>query len=380
MPSNPLRQLKKFGQSIWLDSLSRDMLVSGKLQQLIDQDGLDGVTFNPVVFGKAVDCGEYDQAIQYLIQKNKDLPTIYQTLVTEDSQRAADIFRSVFYLRSKGDGGFVNLEVSPLLAHDPLALMVEVRRLWAWVNSPNIFIKIPATPAGLAVMPHLISEGININVLLFGGLPVYGKAVQAYLAGLLKRAEVGLPLGEVESVASFFLSPIDELVDSRLEQMSASHGPNAGLAAELRGQVAIASAKKAYQLYKEIFHGDQFRQLEKFGAKVQRLGWISATAGNPDLGETKYVEALIGPETINLMPLQTLENYRDNGQPAPRLEENPAAAAEVLDRLFELDINLDEIGAQLETEALQRSMTTHHDLLHTLRAQYEQRELVLVAA
>jgi transaldolase len=315
---------------------------------------------------------------------------IYQALVVEDIRWAADVLRSV-YNHTNGDGGFVSLEVSPHLAHDTEGTIEEARRLWTAVNRPNLFIKVPATRAGVPAIRQLISEGININVTLLFSVPRYKEVAQAYIAGLARRAEVGHPIDMIHSVASFFLSRIDVLVDKQLEAAMKEDSSNTPLAQELKGQVAIASAKVAYQIYQEIFNEGQFLALRTRGARVQRLLWASTGAKNPDYSDVKYVEALIGPQTINTMPLETLEAYRDHGQPELRLADAPnlptlsvgtqaastsekgiSGAYETLSNLSRLGINLAQVSQQLEAEGIQKFVEPYDKLMAALEQKYEQ--------
>jgi transaldolase len=362
MKSNPLLQLQQLGQSIWLDTLSRHLLTSGVLRRLIEEDGLRGVTSNPAIFEKAIDeSHDYDEAIGALAREGKSAAEIYQALTVDDIQRAADLFRPV-YDRLDGQDGFVSLEVSPHLADDTEGSIAEARRLWAAVDRPNVFIKIPATRAGLPAISQLIGEGININITLLFGLGRYREVAEAYLAGLESRAARNLPFDRVASVASFFLSRIDVLVDPMLEhlfikyylEMMQPGGSRADIARALQGQVAIASAKMAYQIYNGMFSSDRFRHLEARGARSQRVLWASTGTKNPAYSDVKYVEPLIGRETVNTMPLETLHAYRDHGLAAARLGEGVEEAGRILARLSELGIDLDAVTQQLEREGIEK--------------------------
>ena len=291
MKENPLKQLGTLGQSIWLDYIRRDLIASGELRRLIEEDGLRGMTSNPSIFEKAIaESNLYDQDIRDMALKRKDVKTIYESLSQRDVQNAADEFRSV-YEKTDGKDGYVSLEVNPHLAHDTKGTIEEARRLWAALNRPNVLIKVPATSDGLPAIRQLISEGINVNVTLLFGLPRYRQAAEAYIAGLEARAVQGKPLEHIASVASFFLSRIDALVDPLLEKFIAEGGKKTEIAKKVHGQVAIASAKMAYQIYKEIFGSDRFKKLADKGARVQRLLWASTGTKNPDYSDMKYVEA-----------------------------------------------------------------------------------------
>ena len=352
MKNNPLKQLEAFGQSIWLDYIRRDLIASGELRRSIEEDGLRGMTSNPAIFEKAITGSrDYDEDIRAMALEGKDAKAIYETLSQRDVQSAADEFRPV-YERTDGNDGYVSLEVNPHLAHDTHDTIQEARRLWGALNRPNVFIKVPATAEGLPAIQQLISEGINVNVTLLFGLPRYRQVAEAYIAGIETRTAHGKAVKHVASVASFFVSRIDSLVDSLLEPILAQGGKKADLAKEARGQVAIASAKMAYQSYKDIFGTIRFKKLTEEGARVQRLLWASTGAKNPDYSDVKYVETLIGADTVNTVPVETLNAYRDHGVPKASLEKDVAEAARVLKRLPELGISIDKVTQQLENEGV----------------------------
>ena len=366
MNANPLKTLGTFGQSIWLDYIRRDLITSGQLRCLIEEDGLRGMTSNPSIFEKAiVDSHEYDEDIRAMAGEGKDVKSIYETLSQRDVQSAADEFRSV-YDKTDGHDGYVSLEVNPHLAHDTKGTVEEAHRLWKMLARPNVFIKVPATTEGLSAIQELISEGINVNVTLLFGLPRYRQVADAYLAGIAARAARGKPVKHVASVASFFVSRIDGLGDPLLKKVIAQGGEKADLAKTVRGRVAIASAKMAYQLYKEIFGSGRFKSLADQGARVQRLLWASTSTKNPDDSDVKYVEALIGPDTVNTAPLDTLDAYRDHGDPKPRLEQDVAEARSVLERLPELGIDIDQVTQQLEDDGVVKFNKPFDKLLQTL--------------
>ena len=368
MSHNPLVKIQDFGQSIWLDYIRRGMLDSGELQQLIDEDGLRGVTVNPSILQKAIGGShDYDDAIRELALQGRDEAAIYEALGVEDVQRAADLFRPL-YDRSHGQHGFVSLEVSPALAHDTQGTLAEARRFWKELGRPNVMIKVPATQEGLPAIQQLIREGINVNVTLLFGLPRYREVADAYLRGLETRLEDGQPLGRIASVASFFLSRIDVLVDPLLEARMEAGGAEAEIAPALHGQVAIASARAAYQIYEEIFGNERFRRLAREGARVQRLLWASTSTKNPDYSDVRYVEALIGPETVNTLPLETLNAFRDHGDPASRLEDQPAEAWRTLQRLAEIGLDLNALTQQLEDEGVAKFAAAYERLMETLSA------------
>jgi len=338
---------------------------------LIDEDGLRGMTSNPSIFEKAIaGSHDYDETIRVLALEGKGVDEIYQALTVEDVQRAADTFRPV-YDSEQGRDGFVSLEVSPHLAHDTDGTIQEARRLWQALDRPNVMIKVPATLEGLPAIEQLIGEGVNVNVTLLFGLPRYREVAEAYITGLEKRAARGESIERIASVASFFLSRIDTLVDPLLEKFARGDGSRAELVARLHGQVAIASAKVAYQMYKEIFGGARFRKLAGQGARAQRLLWASTSTKNPRFSDVKYVEALIDPQTVNTVPQETLNAYRDHGDPAKRLEDNLDLAREVLHRLSELDIDIGEVTQQLEDEGVEKFNRPFDRLMDTLKTERE---------
>ncbi|MGC9317343.1 MAG: transaldolase [Armatimonadota bacterium] len=366
MTGNPLLKLQEYGQSIWLDFLRRGLITSGELHRLIEEDGIRGVTSNPAIFEKAIaQSDDYEDAIAALAQQGKGAQEIYETLTVEDIQSAADLLRSV-YDESEGRDGFVSLEVDPHLARDTAGTIDEARVLWEKVNRPNLLIKVPATVEGLPAIQQLISEGINVNITLLFGLPRYREVADAYISGLEERLERGEPVDRIASVASFFLSRIDVLVDPMLEARMEGEGREAEIAGRLRGQVAIASAKVAYQIYKEIFGDARFQRLRDAGARVQRLLWASTSTKNPEYSDVKYVEPLIGPETVNTLPMETIDAYRDHGDPGDRLEEGVDEAREVLDLLAEVGIDIDEVTAQLVDEGIEKFNNPFDDLMETL--------------
>ena len=354
MKNNPLRQLAAFGQSVWLDYIRRDLIVSGELRHLIEDDGLCGLTSNPAIFEKAIaGSPDYDADIHTLAAEGKSALAIYEALSQQDVQGAADVFRPV-YDRTDGLDGYVSLEVNPHLARDTHGTILEARRLWNSLGRPNVLIKIPATTEGLPAIQQLISEGINVNVTLIFGLPRYRQVTEAYLAGLEARIAQGHPLKRVASVASFFMSRIDALVDARLDPLIAHGGPAGVFAQAVRGQVAIAHAKLAYHACRDIFGTFRFQPLAKAGGRVQRLLWASTGTKNPADSDIKYVEALVGPDTINTIPIETLNAYRDHGTPLARLESQVNEAARILRQLPELGIQLDTVTQQLEDEGIEK--------------------------
>jgi transaldolase len=372
MSENPLVVLGSFGQSIWLDYIRRKMIESGELKKFIDEDGLRGVTSNPAIFDKAIaGSDDYDAAIREQAQAGKSVQEIYESLTVADVGAAADVFKPL-YDREDGRDGFVSLEVNPHLAHDTEGTIAEARHLWQALSRPNVLIKVPATKEGLPAIKQLISEGINVNVTLLFGLPRYKEVAEAYISGLEARLAQGQPLRRVASVASFFLSRIDVLLDPQLQKLAAAGGANAKGAEELTGQIAIASAKTAYTIYEEIFKSERFKKLTYQGARVQRLLWASTSTKNPAYPDVKYVEPLIGPQTVNTLPLETLEAYKDHGHPAARLTEEVDRYAYYLQRLPELGLDLNQATQQLEDEGVAKFNKPFDSLMETLKEKRQQ--------
>jgi transaldolase len=354
MIENPLLTLESFGQSLWMDFIRRDTVTSGELKRLIEQDGISGVTSNPSIFEKAIGGShDYDDQIRNLARQGKSSDDIYQAVTIQDIQMAADVFRPV-YNRTHGGDGFVSLEVSPRLAHDTDETIKEAHRLWNAVERPNLMIKVPGTEEGLPAIERLIAEGLNINITLLFGLPRYQQVAEAYLAGLESLVDHGKAVDKAASVASFFLSRIDVLLDPQLEKKVREAGPNATLAVELGGQAAIASAKAAYGMYRELFFSPRFNRLARLGARTQRLLWASTSTKNPAYSDVKYVEPLVGVDTINTLPIETINAYRQHGRPSLQLDKGMAEARRVLKDLGKLEINLDAATQQLEDEGVDK--------------------------
>jgi len=368
MANNPLNRLAALGQSVWLDYIHRDLFSSGQLRELITQDSLTGMTSNPAIFEKAIaQSAAYDQQIVELGSRGLDTVAVYEQLSLQDVQHAADEFRRVFD-STQGLDGFVSLEVNPHLAHDTAGTVAEARRLWTSLDRPNVFIKVPGTRAGLAAIKQLISEGISINVTLLFGLPRYREVIDAYLAGLEARLAQGKPIKNVASVASFFISRIDALIDPMLDKLAAGGDARAAQAKSLRGEAAIASAKLAYQMHKHVFAHERFTALKAKGAQVQRLLWASTSAKDKAYSDVKYVEALIGPNTIDTMPMETVLAYRDHGQPESRLTAQLERAREVLETLPKLDIDIDSVTQKLEDEGVEKFNQPFDQLIQAVQS------------
>jgi transaldolase len=367
MKHNPLLDLEAMGQSIWMDYISRGTITSGQLQQWIERDGISGVTSNPSIFQKAItESDDYDESIRDLILQGLTSEEIFRSLTMEDIQSVADLLFPTYH-RTDGRDGFVSLEVSPTLAHDTTGTIAEARELWTLVDRPNVMIKVPATQAGIPAIRRLIGDGINVNITLLFGLRRYLAVADAYLGGLEMLAEKGKPLKETASVASFFLSRIDTLIDPMLEERMRGDNPRAGIARRLHGQIAIASAKVAYEMYREMFGSQRFMKLADKGARTQKLLWASTSTKNPAYTDTKYVEPLIGPDTINTVPVETLHAYRDHGHPEQTLDQEVYKAYHLINRLPLVDIDLNAITQQLEHEGVEKFITAFDQLMTALK-------------
>ncbi len=367
MESNPLRELNKLGQSVWHDYIRRGELLSGELKRLIDEDGISGVTSNPSIFEKAiVGSTDYDDSIRRLAQQGLTSAEIYERLVVEDIQMAADLFRPI-YDATQGRDGFVSIEVSPLLAHDTEGTIAEVRRLRGAVNRPNVMVKIPGTREGLPAIEQMLAEGVNINITLLFAVERYVEVAKAYLNALEKRLREGAAVDRVASVASFFVSRIDTLVDQQLEaKLATANEADKKEITSLLGKAAIANAKMAYEEYKKLFFGPRFKELEKNGARAQRLLWASTSTKNPKYSDILYVQELIARDTVNTMPPATIVAYRDHGKPRPTLEEGIEEAREVLRKLSRHGIRLDAITQKLEEDGCAAFSRDYNKLLEVL--------------
>ena len=357
---NPLRELQAQGQAVWLDYIRRDILLDGSLRRMVDEDGVSGVTSNPAIFQKAIGESElYDQAIQdYLTAEPQgQVEGLYEALVVEDIRLAADILLSVFE-GTKGRDGFVSLEVSPHLARDADGTLTEARHLWQRVERPNLMIKVPATTECMPAVEELLAEGINVNVTLMFSMAHYESVAGAYLRGLerCQRPE------RLASVASFFVSRVDTKVDEILENL----GGEAAL--DLLGKIAIANSKLTYARYQELFEGDSFRSMRDRGAAPQRVLWASTSTKNPAYRDVIYVEELIGPATVNTIPPETLEAFRDHGKVGPTLLEDLSGASRQVDELDSLGIDLQAATEELQQEGLEKFAMPFDSLLDTLRS------------
>jgi transaldolase len=370
MSTNPLIELTRLGQSVWHDNIERKLITSGELKRLIDEDGLSGVTSNPAIFEKAIVSSDlYADQLRDTAETGKNAQEIYEALAIQDIQMAADVLASV-YDKTGGTDGFVSLECSPLLASDTQATIEETRRLWRLVDRKNVMIKIPGTPEGIPAIEEGIYEGININITLLFSLHAYDQTIEAYIRGLERRVAENKPIDNISSVASFFVSRIDSAVDKELERRigHASDEKEKATLQSLLGRIAIANAKIAYQRYKKVFHGERFAALKQKGAQVQRPLWASTSTKNPVYPDVYYVEALIGPETVDTLPPATIVAFRDHGRARVTIEDNLDEERALLARLEEVGISLDQVTAHVLADAVRLFVEPFEKLLKTIES------------
>jgi transaldolase len=368
-----------YGQSYWMDNLTRGMITSGALHQRVMEEGLRGITSNPSIVQQAIaGSHDYDTHIAELMRQRRSPSAIYEQLVVGDVQAACDILHPV-YEASEGVDGFVSLEVSPYLAHDTTGTMQEARRLAQAVNRPNVFIKIPGTPAGVPAIEQMLYEGININVTLLFAIEDYEAVAHAYIAALERRLAEAKPLHTLTSVASFFLSRIDALVDLLLCHRMGVATDRDGLPQpeQLAGKAAIANAKLAYQRFKQICNGPRWEALAKHGARVQRLLWASTSTKNPTYHDVHYIEPLIGPQTVTTMTAGTIAAFADHGVPvANAIEANLEEARRVMHDLARLGIRFDCVTWQLQNDGIQTFMDAFDALMHLLEVKGTEKAIV----
>jgi transaldolase / glucose-6-phosphate isomerase len=374
--TNPLKELLNFGQSMWLDYIRRDLLTTGKLKAMIADDGLRGMTSNPSIFEKAIgESSLYDDMLKSLAaQPGLDAKSRYEQIAIRDIQDAADILKPV-YESSKFHDGYVSLEVSPLLALETEKTLEEARRLWKTVNRPNVMIKVPGTAEGIPAIRQLISEGININVTLLFAQDVYEKVAEAYIGGLEDLAKRGGDLKKMASVASFFISRIDTLVDSRIDDKlkNTTDAQQQTLLKSLKGKVAIANGKLTYQRYQTIFSGPRWEALASKGAQTQRVLWASTSTKNPEYRDVMYVEELIGPNTVDTMPPATVDAFRDHGRLRNSLTENVAGSKKVMDDLEKAGISMKEVTTKLTTDGVKLFADAFNKLIAVVEKSVQQK-------
>ncbi len=370
--TTPLHELLAHGQSVWMDNLSRSILASGDLAGWIESWGLRGITSNPAIFQKSIEGNaDYDAAISQAIRQGLSVNEIYESLVFEDITKASDIFASV-YSSSNGVDGYISIEVSPKLASDTLSTIAEGKRFFATIDRPNVMIKVPGTTEGLPAVTALIAEGINVNVTLLFSVENYIQTAEAYIEGLERLASRGGDLSKVASVASFFLSRIDSNVDSRLEALAKANPDQAEALQALMGKVAIANAKIAYQEYKRLFSGERWEALATQGARPQRLLWASTSTKNPAYPDTLYVRELIGTDTVNTMPPETIAAFLDHGEVVDSLDADLAEAKAVLAAVSAAGVDLDAVMVELQTEGVTKFVQPFEHLFAALQSKVDQ--------
>ena len=374
--TNPLLELKALGQSVWLDDIDRGQLRSGQFGRLVDDDGLAGATGNPTIFEHAITHGTtYDEQMQQLFQEDKDPKEIYEALAMTDERTVADLLRPL-YERTNGQDGLVSIEVSPYLAHDTAGTLAEVRRFWRAIDRPNLMVKIPSTAAGLPAIRQALVEGININITLIFSLANYRQVAGAYLDALEVRLAAGKDISHIASVASFFVRRVDVLVDTLLADRIYASGQS-GQSREsgerqklesLQGKAAIANARLAYQEFKGLFTSPRFAALKQRGVHVQRPLWASTGAKNPAYRDVLYVEELIGPDTVNTMPLTTIERFREHGRVRYSIEDNLPLAQGDLAGLEDVGIHYDQVTGQLQEEGVQKFIDSFQKLFECIES------------
>jgi transaldolase len=380
MASNPLLTIKDYGQSIWMDNLTRDLIQSGELRRMIQSRGLSGLTTNPTIFEKAITGNAlYDADIEAGIRAGLPVYKIYESLIFEDIRYACDIFQSI-YEESGGLDGYVSIEVPPTIAHDTEATIEEARRYYHEIGRPNVMIKIPGTTSGLPAVEQVISEGINVNVTLLFSIQSYEEAAWAYIRGLEARVNKGEDISKIASVASFFLSRIDIKVDQMIEERIKTIGTeDLALKARLvavKGKVAIANAKIAYQKFKEITSSDRWTALAEKGANIQRLLWASTSTKDPTYNDVMYIDELVGRDTVNTLPPATIEACADHCDVANRLESGIQEAYNLMNNLKDpdIDINLDEVMAKVLDEGIDKFIQPFQSLMESMEEKVKQLE------
>lgn len=372
---NSLQELSACGQSVWLDYLSRDLIQRGELERLIVNEAVSGVTTNPSIFQGSIGRGKsYQPEIDRLSSRGLGAESIAQQLILEDVTAAADLLLPI-YSRTAGKDGFVSVEVPPRLAYDCDGSLGEARSLWNAINRPNIMIKVPATPAGIAATRQLLLEGINVNSTLLFWLDSYSQVQEVYLQALEGRLAKGLPLGSVASVASFFLSRIDSMLDPLLSKIVSAGTPTATTASALTGAGAVACAKLAYRDFADVFYGKRFENLAERGAHVQRLLWASTSTKNPTYSDTKYVDSLVGRDTITTLPLETLGAFKAHGVPRITLGNGISTAVAVIEGLGRLGLDMKQIGGSLQEEGIRKFATAFTALVESIKDRARQWEL-----
>jgi len=375
MVDNRIKQLfLNEGQSAWQDDISRDMLNQGSIRTAIEEIGIRGLTSNPTIFEKAIAAGTaYDEEISGLLERDLDAHAIFETVAVRDIQNAADLFRPL-YDSSEGGDGFVSIEVSPLAARDPAVTTADARRLWSAVDRPNLMVKIPGTHEAVPVIEQMLTEGININITLLFSVAAYERVARAYIAALAARRAAGQPIDRIASVASFFVSRVDTLVDKLLDEKIAatSDATQKGWLESLKGKAAIANAKIAYQSFERLFSGAEWDSLAAAGADVQRPLWASTSVKNPAFPDTMYVDQLIGPKTVNTMPRPTMNAFLDHGTVERTVDKDLSGAYKTMEDLAAAGIDIDAVTAQLEDEGIATFTKSYDSLLEGVASKRSQ--------
>ena len=366
--SKEIIKLQQLGQSFWYDNIERKLLENGELNKMIVEGDIFGVTSNPTIFQKAIaNSNDYDKELKNLAAKGLQPIEIFYELAVEDIQRAADLFKPVYESTNKKDG-YVSLEVNPLLANKTQETIDEALWLWEKVNRPNLMIKIPATPEGIPAIKAAISKGINVNVTLIFSRTRYAEVIDAYISGLEERAEKGLPIDQIASVASFFVSRFDSKVDGKLMKLANNSVEKTELAKTLLGKTAIANTRLAYNLFAEKFYSARFKKLQEKGAGYQRPLWASTSTKNPEYSDILYVDSLTGEHTVNTLPPNTLEAFKNHGKAALALVGKETESSEILAKLESLGISVDQVTKELEEEGVASFSASFNSLLETIAA------------
>jgi transaldolase len=375
MADNRIKQLfREEGQSAWQDDISRDMLNDGSVRTAIEETGIRGLTSNPTIFEKAIAAGSaYDEEIGGLLERDLDAHAIFETVAVRDIQGATDLFRTI-YESSEGGDGFVSIEVSPLAARDPAVTTADARRLWSAVDRPNLMVKIPGTVEAVPIIQQMLTEGININITLLFSVAAYERVARAYISALAARQAAGQPIDRIASVASFFVSRVDTLVDKLLDEKIAATGDatQKGWLQSLKGKAAIANAKIAYQSFERLFSGAEWDSLAAAGADVQRPLWASTSVKNPAFPDTMYVDELIGPHTVNTMPRPTIAAFLDHGTVARTIDKDLSGAYKTMEDLAAAGIDIDAVTTQLEDEGIASFAKSYDSLLAGVAAKRSQ--------
>jgi transaldolase len=366
--SNPLFKLRDFGQSVWYDDITRSLVREGGLKRLHDERAVVGVTTNPSIFEKAIgESQEYDEDLRRLSEQGASPEAIFMDLALDDVSRALDVLAPA-YEQSDHLDGRVSMEVLASLAYDTEGTEAMVRDIWKRVDKPNLMVKIPATNEGIPAIEEMLYEGHNINITLIFGLDYYRRVMEAYVSAVERRVAEGKPVEDIASVASFFVSRVDTKVDGMLDAIVDQKRIDAETAARLKGRAAVANARLAYEMYKEVFHTERFEALRAKGARVQRPLWASTSTKNPAYPDIMYIDELVGPETVNTIPAKTLEAYADHGDPAPRLEQGVEEARALMGQLEEVGIDMQKVTDELVDEGVKAFESAFAKLLGSIKA------------